>query len=183
MAKGKHEAPSPARARRRSSRSGMRLRSPLPLIAALVLILGAAVGGTMAYFTDRAQMDVSTYEAGVVSCAIDSGCVVNTGNVDAYVRVTLVQNYRDENGSVCPNHEVIQPQALGDWVALDSFSLCYSKALAPGERSAPIPGAAELSSGSVADDNCVSQLILTTSAIQAQPVNAVSDAWGYTPGA
>ena len=190
MAKGKHEAPSPGLFRksgrgRTSLRARRRRRNIIPLVAALVLTSGVAAGSTMAYLTDNARLEGNTYEAGVVSYEIINDCVKNTGNIDAYVKVTLVQNYVDENGNVCAAHEVPQLVADRGWLpaGTDAYSLVYSKPLAPGEATAPVPQGAIMTVGSVAEDNCTARLNVFASAIQAEPASAVLEAWGFIPGA
>lgn len=191
MAKGKHEAPS-RQSRSRSvqrpakARAGRRMRNTLPLLAALVLVLGVAAGGTMAYLTDSVSVEGSRYEAGLVSCQLQDNRVRNTGNVDAYVKVVIAQSYLDAEGNVCPDsdHPVPQVQAGEGWVALgDGFSLCSTSPVAPGQLSAPIPTGSYFPAATVAEDGCVAVLNISTFAIQAQPVDAVADAWGYVPGA
>ena len=154
MAKGKHEAPSKRRisasithsrrrpisapASRRRRRSGVKL---LPLAAALVLIIGVAAGSTMAYLTDESAALSGSYTAGVVDCEVQSDySVENTGNVAAYVRVTLVQNYVDGAGNVCSAHEDITPANPAGWVYLDGFYY-YTRILAPGSATVlrPLP--------------------------------------------
>ncbi|MBQ3211210.1 MAG: hypothetical protein IJB09_06915 [Oscillospiraceae bacterium] len=192
MAKGKHEAPSKRRisasithsrrrpisapASRRRRRSGVKL---LPLAAALVLIIGVAAGSTMAYLTDESAALSGSYTAGVVDCEVQSDySVENTGNVAAYVRVTLVQNYVDGAGNVCSAHEDITPANPAGWVYQDGFYY-YTQILAPG--SATVPAAS--SDLHEADDGCTVKTTLYAQVIQAEPAHAITDAWDYSPAA
>lgn len=192
MAKGKHEAPSKRRisasithsrrrpisapASRRRRRSGVKL---LPLAAALVLIIGVAAGSTMAYLTDESALSGS-YTAGVVDCEVQSDySVKNTGNVDAYVRVLLVQNYVNAEGQVCssPEHQDIVPATPDGWIYKDGYYYFPAK-LAPG--SATVPAA---SSALPAAAGCTVKTTLYAQVIQAEPAGAITDAWGYSPAA
>lgn len=192
MAKGKHEAPSKRRisasithsrrrpisapASRRRRRSGVKL---LPLAAALVLIIGVAAGSTMAYLTDESAALRGSYTAGVVACEVQSDySVKNTGNVAAYIRVTLVQNYVNAEGNVCSAHEVITPANPARWVYQDGFYY-YTQILAPNNVTDP----AASSDLPPADDGCTVKTTLYAQAIQAQPADAVIDKWGYNPAA
>lgn len=187
MAKGKHEAPSTGRRqasgsfRRRRRRSGVKL---LPLAAALVLIIGVAAGSTMAYLTDESAALSGSYTAGVVACEVQSDySVKNTGNVAAYVRVTLVQNYVNAEGNVCSAHEPITPANPAGWVYQDGFyyytQILDTQILAPDNATVP----AASSDLPPADDGCTVKTTLIAEAIQAEPAYAVIKAWGYNPAA
>ena len=194
MAKGKHEAPSKRRisasithsrrrpisapASRRRRRSGVKL---LPLAAALVLIIGVAAGSTMAYLTDESAALSGSYTAGLVDCLVlDDYSVKNTGNVDAYVRVRLVQNYVNAEGQVCssPEHQDIVPATPDGWIYKDGYYYFPDK-LAPG--SATVPAAS--SALPAAADGCTVKTTLITEVIQAEPAYAITNAWGYNPAA
>ena len=75
------------------------------LILALVLILGGAVGGTVAYFMDS-DFSSSSLEIGKVECTVRKAedtydyTVTNTGNTSAYIRVAVVANWVDNSGAV-----------------------------------------------------------------------------------
>lgn len=98
MYQGKHLAP---KAKKKIAAS--RRKRKATLILSLVLILGAAIGGTMAYFTDNTASK-SAFSVGRVSCTVsqieDTYIVTNDGTVPACVRVTVVVNWADENGTV-----------------------------------------------------------------------------------
>lgn len=194
MAKGKHEAPSKRRisasithsrrrpisapASRRRRRSGVKL---LPLAAALVLIIGVAAGSTMAYLTDESAALRGSYTAGVVACEVQSDYrVKNTGNVDAYVRVTLVQNYVDGAGNVCssPEHQDIVPPTPDGWIYKDGYyyfptKLARDSVTDPAASSDLLPAA----------DGCTVKTTLIAEAIQAEPAYVITDEWGYNPAA
>ena len=194
MAKGKHEAPSKrhisasithsrrrpisAPASRRRRRSGVKL---LPLAAALVLIIGVAAGSTMAYLTDESAALSGSYTAGVVACEVQSDYrVKNTGNVDAYVRVKLVQNYVDGAGNVCssPEHQDIVPATPVGWIYKDGYYYFPAK-LAPNSVTDPAASSDLHSAG----DGCTVKTTLITQVIQAEPAYVITDAWGYNPAA
>lgn len=73
------------------------------LLLSLVLILGGAIGGTMAYFTDNTASN-SAFSVGQVSCSVsqsgDTYIVKNDGTVPASVRVAVVVNWEDQDGII-----------------------------------------------------------------------------------
>lgn len=75
----------------------------IALLLSLVLILGGAIGGTMAYFTDNTATN-SAFSVGQVSCSVsqsgDTYIVKNDGTVPACVRVAVVVNWEDEHGVI-----------------------------------------------------------------------------------
>lgn len=98
MYQGKHLAP---KAKKKIAAS--RRKRKVTLILSLLLILGAAIGGTMAYFTDNTASN-SAFSVGQVSCSVsqteDTYAITNNGTVPACIRATVVVNWADENGTV-----------------------------------------------------------------------------------
>lgn len=98
MYQGKHLAP---KAKKKIAAS--RRKRKVTLILSLLLILGAAIGGTMAYFTDNTASK-SAFSVGRVSCTVSQSgntyIVTNDGTVPACVRVTVVVNWENEDGEL-----------------------------------------------------------------------------------
>ena len=98
MSQGKYEVPKT----KKKNAASLRKRK-LALALSLVLILGAAIGGTMAYFTDN-SLSGTSFSVGQVSCSVSQEgnryIVTNEGNVPVYVRAAVVVNWVNENGVI-----------------------------------------------------------------------------------
>ena len=76
----------------------IRLNRTAVLIMAVLLLLGAAVGTTVAFLIDKTEPVTNTFTYAKVSCEVtenftnnkkDNVRVKNTGTTDAYIRATL----------------------------------------------------------------------------------------------
>lgn len=86
---------------KQTARNHKRTGRKIALLLSLVLLLGAATVGTMAYFTASDSSNSNGFTIGKVACSVtseDDGTytITNTGNVDAYIRVAVVANVVDE---------------------------------------------------------------------------------------
>lgn len=76
------------------------LKRKVALIISLIIILGGAIGGTVAYFTDNTVSN-RVFSIGEVSCSVsrlgDTYIVTNDGTVPACVRVAVVVNWEDQS--------------------------------------------------------------------------------------
>ncbi|MBQ2960029.1 MAG: hypothetical protein IJE09_02240 [Oscillospiraceae bacterium] len=179
MAKGKHVAPP---AKRKSKKS-------LALIIALALVLTAAIGGTIAYLIDVTTEVVNVFEPTEVKCRVAEDFdgtvksnvrVQNTGEIDAYIRATVVANWVNADGHVCAAHEapVVNCDGTG-WKLHDDGYYYYIGRVAPEGFTSNLIERCTLETSEV--DNCTMQVEIIASAIQADPDNAALEAWGYVP--
>jgi len=184
MCKGKHVAPSK---RRKSSKT-------LVLVIALALVLGLAIGGTIAYLIDKTNQVVNVFEPTDVSCRVQENldgdlktnvCVENTGSIDAYIRVVMVANYVNEDGYVCADHAApALPTVTGEyWTkGADGYYYYSDPVEAGGYTELLIQEIAPVSTVAKADQTCFLSVEIIASAIQADgfagDTPAVVDAWG-----
>lgn len=162
-------------------------------IALLCLcIVALFVGGVIAYLTARTEPVTNEFVPAKVSCVVEevfeNGVkndvkIRNTGNVDAYIRVSVVANFVSDNGKVLAtapqegtDYKIIwtpygwQKGADGYWY--------HQKAVAPDDlTSMLIESATAISAPAGYRLNI--QILAT--AIQASPDAAVQEAWGITP--
>ena len=103
----------------------------LILLASLVLIVGMAAGGTVAWLITNtgavqntmvpASVPITINEA-VSGTSKTSVTVKNTGNTDAYIRVAIVANAVDENGNViagnAPAYNAVNPT---NWTQIGNY--------------------------------------------------------------
>ena len=87
----------------------IRLNRTAVLIMAVLLLIGAAVGSTVAFLIDKTEPVENAFEYAKVSCEVtenftnnrkDNVQVKNTGTTDAYIRATYVVNWVDEQGNI-----------------------------------------------------------------------------------
>lgn len=150
------------------------------LIIAIVLILVMAVGGTVAYIVTHTEPVINQFTPTEAKITVVEDIEDNVKNsitvrndstgVPVYIRVALVANAIDDNGTVTGNAEV-PAFALGTgWVQIGEYYY-YTSAVEVGA-----------STGNLLGDNMTldtdTQVIVVADAIQATPKDAVIAAWG-----
>ena len=203
MYQGKHSAQPADRARRGMSpahdvtpsrrRSARRHGGrPLALLLALILVVGAAAGGTLAWLTQTTETENNNFSYGTVSCAIKENfdgttksnvTVTNTGNTPAYIRAACIVNWVDAQGNIVANVPAEYSYSLSipetGWTLGKDGYYYYNGVVAPDATttgslltctsSAPAGGEYKLSVKVIA------------SAVQATPSTAVNEAWPGNP--
>lgn len=179
-------------------------RSFVVLAALLVLVLGI-VGTTLAWLTDKTTDLTNTFEYAKVSCEVletvsddrttkSDVRIKNTGNTDAYIRVTYVVTIRDDNGNILYDaYETEKFQKYMEnleskisdprWQKGTDGYWYYRLPVAPNEETEElfremIRSAYIEINGTVA--NTYTYIEILASAVQAMPTNAVTEAWGAT---
>lgn len=169
-------------------------RSPMgraaATVLALVLILGAAVGGTLAYLVTQTDPVTNTFEPSRVSCKIDETFengvksnvkVKNTGDIDAYIRAKVVITWKDNAGNVYAaapeaNTDYTISYNESDWTEIDGYWY-YKSAVASGDPTSKLIDTCAPTDGTAPAGYALSVEILAE-AIQAEPAAAVKEAWG-----
>lgn len=193
MYHGKYEARHLQRRRkRRSKKTGM-------LFLSLLLVIGMVVGGTVAWLSTKSASITNTFLLSHVSCSVTEEFngttksnvnVINTGDIDAYIRVKLVTYRVNDEGDHIGGIAKIPPFTPGNgWVENGDYYY-YTQPVAPDEQ----PAAALISSidliGSYTDaddaDGGKQVIEVMAEAIQANGVaddgtKAVVEAWGVDP--
>lgn len=159
------------------------------LFALVAVIMTVGIGGTLAWIVATGTV-TNTFVAGDVQCSIDetfdhvsksSIKVINTGNVDEYVRVAVIGNWCDTAGNVvAPWNGAIAP-AIG-WSYQDGYYY-YNTVIAPGDSSvnlltSPITSAT-LPEG--VPSGAELKIDVLAQAIQSKPAETVTETWGYSP--
>ena len=196
MYHGKY-AERPASGNRASKRRRRWIRNTA-LCLALFLLLGLAIGGTIAYLSSASTSVVNDFVPANVEIDIqekfnennnnikEEVIIENKSNIPVYIRVALVGNWVDANGKICinPTSNPLSVLTLGDsWkLGTDGFYY-YTKSVAVGDKTSDLLGSGiELKKD---NDGCSYQLEVIASAIQAQGDNdsasAISDAWKIDP--
>lgn len=175
--------------RRSARRHGGR---PLALLLALILVVGAAAGGTLAWLTQTTQTENNNFSYGTVSCAINESfngttksnvTVTNTGNTPAYIRATYVVNWLDKDGNIAANVPADYTYSLSipvdGWIAGKDGYYYYNGVVAPNATTAG--SLLTCTSSPSAGGEYKLSVKVIASAVQATPSTAVKEAWGETP--
>ena len=170
-----------------NSKPRVRTNKAAVLIIAVLLLLGAAVGSTVAFLTTKTKPVENSFEYAKVSCEVTgSQEIINTGTTDAYIRATYVVNWLNkEDGTIAASvpegyEYKLTENPDGKWTYNpDDGYFYYWTPVAPGEFTA----GSLLTCTVTYPENpeyTLSVEILAT-AVQSTPANAVADAWGVTP--
>lgn len=155
------------------------------LILSLCLIFALAVGTTFALLKASTAPVENTFTAAKSGTDIveeldgnqkKSIVVQNTGTAVSYVRVKLVMNWVDDNGSVSATPVDITPSITDNWFLKDGIYYYKTPVAAKGETTnllaTPITEPADKPAG------CHLEVTVLAESIQAAPSKAVTESWG-----
>lgn len=165
----------------------------LTLIISLVALCAVAVGGTLAWLFDSSEKlennfyipdaEIEIEETFDGSVKRDVG-VKNTGKTEVYVRVMLVETWRNSSNQVVakPEGAVVEYDfgSSGDWKKGPGEYYYYTKPLAAG---ATTPNLIDKATCTVPEGAALMDLEVVAQGIQSMPEDAVKEAWGVTVGA
>lgn len=138
-----------------------------------------AIGGTVAFLVTHTDQIVNTFQPTDVTCEIiedfndnntvkTSAVVQNTGKIPAYIRVAVVANTVDAEGNITGTADVSNKLAGSGWTKVGDYYY-YNGVVKPNETTGNL-----LAEGIDLNDI---QVTILASAIQAEPTNAVAEAW------
>lgn len=170
-----------------------RAKKPLAALVALVLIIGAVVGGTLAYLAARTDAIVNTFNPAKVDIMVEENFdgstkkdvkIKNTGDTEVYIRATYVVTWKDAAGNVYPE----QPQSGVDynislnleqgWFYYNGYYY-YTAPVAPLASTGVLIDLCTPVTGRAPEGYTLSVNVLA-SAIQSVPAEAVGQAWGVS---
>ena len=170
----------------------IRLNRTAVLIMAVLLLLGAAVGSTVAFLIDKTAPVENDFEYAKVSCEVtenftnkkkDNVQVKNTGTTDAYIRATYVVNWVDAKGNIAAAVPESYSYSLtknldSKWIEKDGY-FYYTSPVAPGSST---EGSLLTCTVVTSPDNPEYTLSveILAEAIQSTPNKAVQEAWGVS---
>lgn len=170
-------------------------KKPLAALVALVLIIGAVVGGTLAYLAARTDAIVNTFNPAKVDITVDENFngktkenvkITNTGDTEVYIRATYVVTWKDATGKeVYPTQPVegtdysIALNLSEGWVQYGGYYY-YTEPVAPDASTGVLITSCAPVAGRAPEGYFLSVDVLA-SAIQSTPAKAVTEAWGVTP--
>lgn len=191
MYHGKHSVSRAGRAPRRPRMSRTAL-----VLAAVVLVLGAAIGGTVAWLATNTPGLTNTFTPGEVKCTVEETFdgttkqnvkIKNTGNTDAYIRAKVVVTWKDRDGNVYGGATPVEvtdytiSYNAGDWRQVGDYWYC-TQSVAPDATNNLTPvliRSARPVEGKAPEGYALSIEILAE-AIQSSPASAVQEAWDVT---
>ena len=192
-------------AKRRGRYSSGRYRIPvrsLILLLTLVLLIGSGIGMTVGFLSTKTEPVQNDFTYGKVSCEVLETFgkennryikrdvrIKNTGNTSAYIRVLLVFTWKDANGNVYVNKPQINkdyqinPDISNGWSiyqnSIGTYSYYYKYPVAAGEETPNLIDSLRQTPGVVGPENGKYALSveIVADAVQAEPADAVKDAW------
>lgn len=170
----------------------IRLNRTAVLIMAVLLLLGAAVGSTVAFLIDKTEPVKNSFEYAKVSCEVtenftnnkkDNVRVKNTGTTDAYIRATYVVNWVDAQGNIASSDPAGYKYTLtanlnNSWTKGSDGYFYYTSPIAPGDST---QGSLLTCTVTYPDNpEYTLSVEVLAEAIQSTPDNAVQEAWGVS---
>ncbi|MBQ7094460.1 MAG: hypothetical protein IJN84_08090 [Clostridia bacterium] len=163
-------------------------KKSLTLMVSLALALTIGVVGTVAYLVTNTDPVVNTFTPAdydiEINETLEDGAkknvtVTNDGEVPMYIRVALVVTWTDAEGNV-----IVKPEGasmtgiptgdVGNWKMVGDYWY-YNTAVAPNATTDEIIGEAEATG---LTEGVKANLEILVQGIQAEPEQAVIDAWG-----
>ena len=177
----------PGAHRRKDSKPRFPTNRAAVLLLSMILLIGIAVGTTVAFLVARTEPIKSTFEYAKVSCEVtgskENVQIKNPGNTAAYIRATYVVTWRDGNRNVAVSvpggYSYTLTENLGNyWNKGADGYFYYSLPVSPGNSTQD----SLLTCNVTYPDNPEYTLSveILAEAIQSTPENAVTDAWGVT---
>ena len=178
-----------------NSKPRVRTNKAAVLIIAVLMLIGAVVGSTVAFLVTETTPVTNTFEYAKVSCAVSetfSGAtkenvqIQNTGTTDAYIRATYVVNWLNKDGTIAASVPTGYRYSLTEnpdnvWVKGNDGYFYYRTPVAPGNST----GESLLSCTPYYPEGVDPQYILSVeilaTAVQSTPASAVQEAWGVMP--
>ena len=153
-------------------------KSVLFLILTIVLVT-AVVGSTIAYIVVISNFRTNVFEPPEIDVQISNNEIINTSDIDVYVRVTTVASIVDSEGKMLPYTPEITVNINDGWVkGADGFIYC-TKALAPNQTVKAISSVeCEVDS----NEDYTVQVVVLSEVIQSVPSAAVTSSWSAVTG-
>lgn len=177
---------------KRSGKPGVRISRTAVLIMAVLLLLGAAVGSTVAFLIDKTAPVENAFEYAKVSCEVtetftnnkkDNVQVKNTGTTDAYIRATYVVTWLDGDKNIAASvpegyRYDLKQNPTSSWTKGTDGYFYYTSPVAPG---ASTEGSLLTCTAHYPENpEYTLSVEILAEAIQSTPEKAVQDAWDVT---
>ena len=170
------------------------IKKSLVLLTAMVVLLCAVVGGTVAYLVTATDPVTNTFTPTSSSTSIEEEFngkvknnvkITNTGDVDVYIRAAVVITWQDSSGKVLGQVPVAGTDyaitwSMADWIGPKSDGYYYYKKPVSEDESTGVlfTDCKPLKAAPV--EGYTLHVEIISEAIQAEPTTAVTQAWGVT---
>ena len=176
----------------KGGRAGTRMNRTAVLLIAMILLIGTAVGTTVAYLTTKTEPIENTFEYAEVSCEVSQKYenktakdvqVKNTGTTDVYIRATYIVNWLDAHGNIVASDPAGYSYNLiaatdGQWTQGTDGFFYYTSSVAPG---ASTEGSLLTCTATYpSNPEYTLSVEILAEAIQSTPEEAVQEAWSVT---
>ena len=171
----------------------MKTKQPVALVALLVLLC-CTVAGTLAYLVTSTNSVTNTFTPASVSTEVNEDfdgitksnvTIKNTGNIDAYIRATVVVNWASDSeteknvvSGIVPNEgtDYTIDWTMVNWVKVGDYYYYTQKVAAKGETKQLFTDC-KLKEGVTPPSGYHLQVTILADGIQAEPVHVVADVW------
>ena len=160
------------------------------MVLSIVLLLGVAIGGTIAWLSTKTTPVTNTFTPAEVTCKVEEKFdnttgvksnvnVTNTGNIAVYIRVKLVTYRTNDAGQHIGGTADLPEFTRGkDWVKHGEYYY-YTLPVEPNAQPKTNLADSMTLTGSYEDaDGGKQALDVMAEAIQSEPEKAVGEAWG-----
>ncbi len=184
---------------RAKKHSRIRMNKLAILFIAVVMLIGAVVGSTVAFLVTKTAPVENKFTYASVSCTVSESFngttkekvqIQNTGTTDAYIRATYVVSWLNKDGSIAPVPQGTTPDGYilsisenpnKAWTKGTDGYFYYLTPVAPGGLTdGSLVNCTVTYPQGVEPEYILSVEILAT-AVQSTPAKAVQEAWGVTP--
>lgn len=184
---------------RAKKHSRIRMNKLAILFIAVVMLIGAVVGSTVAFLVTKTAPVENKFTYASVSCTVSESFngttkekvqIQNTGTTDAYIRATYVVNWLNKDGSIAPVPQGTIPNGYtlsisenpdNAWTKGTDGYFYYLTPVAPGGLTdGSLVNCTVTYPQGVEPEYILSVEILAT-AVQSTPAKAVQEAWGVMP--
>lgn len=159
---GEHSAPG---IKRPAKRRQLRWKKQFAVALSVIVLVLGMVGGSLAWLVDTSDEVKNNFDYGKVTCSATCNRVTNTGNVPAYIRIAVVPEITEGEDIV----EGLYPVSGDGWIINGNYYI-YTQPVQPGAY-------VDFNVAANGPYNVIAE------AIQADPADAVINAWGYDPQA
>lgn len=177
---------------RAKKHSRIRMNKLAILFIAVVMLIGAVVGSTVAFLVTQTEPVENKFSYAKLSTEITEDLtgttksnvqVKNTGNTAAYIRAAYVVTWRDMSGNIVPSvpdgySYKLTENPDGKWKKIDDY-FYYPTPVEP--ESSTLGSLLTCTVTHPDNPEYVLNVEILASTIQSTPANAVTEAWGVTP--